>query len=78
MRKILGWHLLPWLGFGVYYIGFIRKIEIGGGPDSTLMGVLVEAAAYVMGLPVDSGVGLALPLILVLVGMSLWLMGRVG
>jgi hypothetical protein len=78
LRKILGWHLLPWLGFGVYYIGFIRKIEIGGGPDSTLMGVLVEAAAYVMGLPVDSGVGLALPLILVLVGMSLWLMGRVG
>jgi hypothetical protein len=78
LRNLLWWHLLPWVGFGAYYLGFVRKIEIGGGPETPLLNVLGETAVYVLGLPMTSGVGVALSLLVILVGMGLWLMGRVG
>lgn len=78
VRQALGWHLLPWLGFVAYYFGFIREMEIGGGPDNPLAGVLAEVAAYLLGFPVSTGLTMALPLLLSLIGVAGHLMIRNG
>jgi hypothetical protein len=71
------WHLGPWVFLGIYYLGFVRKIEIGGGPKLALAEVLGTLAAFSLGFPSGTGVWLALP---VFVGVTLlglgWLWRR--
>lgn len=55
LLRAIGWHLAPWLFLAVYYYGFVRKLEIGGGPENPLMGVLAELSAYALGLPLGQG-----------------------
>jgi hypothetical protein len=56
------WHGVPF-GFGVlYYAAFLRRLEIVGGPETPLLSVLGELAAFSLGLPAASGMALALPL----------------
>ena len=58
------WHLGPWLFLGFYYLGFVRKIEIGGGPKLALDDVLGTLAAFSLGFPSGMGVRIALPVFL--------------
>ncbi len=58
------WHLVPWLFLGIYYLGFVRRIEIGGGPKLALGDVLGTLAAFCLGLPSGWGVIVALPILL--------------
>ena len=48
---LLSWHLVPWMFLGIYYLGFVRKIEIGGGPKLALAEVLGTLAAFSLGFP---------------------------
>ena len=59
------WHVLPWAFLGLYYFGFVRKVEIGGGPKLPLVNVLGSLAAFTAGLPEGVGTAVALPLVLV-------------
>ena len=58
------WHVGPWLFLGIYYLGFVRKIEIGGGPKLALGDVLGTLAAFSLGLPSGLGAWIALPVFL--------------
>ncbi len=70
------WQLPSWLFFAAYYAGFVRHMEIGGGPEHPLLGVLGEVAAYGLGFPVQAGVAMALPLFLGVALVALGLMWR--
>lgn len=65
-----------WTFAVAYYLGFVRHMEIGGGPEHRLIPVLGETAAHMLGLPVAAGVPLALPLLFALVVVALGLMAR--
>lgn len=68
----LAWHGVP-VGLTVaYYFGFVRKLEIGGGPENQVLKTMGETAAYTLGLPVSAG-GLALALFALL-----WLVGLIA
>jgi hypothetical protein len=58
------WHLGPWIFLGIFYLGFVRKIEIGGGPKLALGDVLATLAAFSLGFPSGMGAWLALPVFL--------------
>lgn len=61
---LAGWHLGPWLLLGIYYLGFVRKIEIGGGPKLALGEVLRTLAVFCLGFPSGPGAWVALPVFL--------------
>jgi hypothetical protein len=71
---LAGWHLGPWLFLGIYYLGFVRKIEIGGGPKLALGDVLGTLAAFSLGIPSGLGTWLALPVFLGLALLGLMLL----
>jgi len=73
---LAGWHLGPWMFLGVYYLGFVRKVEIGGGPENSLTGVLGDLATYTLNLPTGSGVFVALSIFLVVIFVALELIWR--
>jgi len=58
------WHLGPWIFLGLYYWGFVRHVEIGGGPQLALSNVLGTLAAFTLGFPSGLGVFVALPVFL--------------
>lgn len=63
--RVLIWHAVPWAGAAAYYWFFVRKLEIGGGPDNVLWPVLGETSECLLGVPLGLGslaVGLALGL----------------
>ena len=73
------WHLVPWTWLALYYFGFVRKVEIGGGPVLALSDVLGSLAAYSLGFPSGVGATVALPVFLgvILVGLGLvWFRSR--
>jgi hypothetical protein len=73
------WHLVPWAMLALYYFGFVRKVQIGGGPVLALSDVLGSLAAYTLGLPSGAGAAVALPILLgvILVGLGLvWFRSR--
>lgn len=61
----------------MYYFGFVRKLEIGGGPNNPLFKTLAETAAYTLGLPVSAGaLAFALSGVLCVLGLfALWRRG---
>ena len=63
-------HQIPALLFpGIWYVVFVRGMEIGGGPVEPRMTVAGQAAAYLLGVPVSSpGLWVALVLQLVVIG----------
>ena len=69
------WHVLPWAFLGLYYLGFVRKVEIGGGPKLALGNVLGTLAAFTAGLPERWG-GVALAVVLVAVLIALVALAR--
>ena len=70
------WHLGPWLFLGIYYLGFVRRIEIGGGPRLALGDVLGTLAAFSLGLPGGMGAWIALPVVLGVTLLALVLLWR--
>lgn len=69
-------HASVWIFALAYYFGFVRHMEIGGGPEHRLIPVLGETAAHLLGLPVAAGATLALPLLFAFVVVTLGLMAR--
>ena len=69
------WHLAPWLFLAVYYLGFVRYVEIGGGPKLALVEVLGTLSAFTLGLPGNFGV-IALSIFLAVTIPSLGQIGR--
>jgi len=55
LRRVLIFLLPSWLFFGAYYFGFVRNIEIGGGPENGLSQVRAELAVTLLGTPALSG-----------------------
>lgn len=45
------WQLGPGLFLGFYYLGFVRKVQIGGGPKLALGEVLGTLSAFSLGFP---------------------------
>jgi len=70
------WHLVPWLFLGFYYLGFVRKLEIGGGPALALSTVLGQLSAYSLGFPAGLGTLVALPVFLAVVAVAIVLIWR--
>ena len=68
------WHLVPWAFLGFYYLGFVRHVEIGGGPQLALSNVLGTLAAFSLGFPSGMGVLVALPVFL---GAALFALGLI-
>jgi uncharacterized membrane protein len=66
LLRLTYWQLLPCTFLCLYYLGFVRNLNIGGGTNNPLLGVLGEAAAYSLGFPAAVGTALALPLMLLL------------
>lgn len=75
--RAIGWHIVPAALAAAYYFGFVRKLEIGGGPENPLLRTLGETAAYMLGLPAASGL-LALGVFLSLCGLGLVALARGG
>ncbi len=72
LRRALIWQLPSWLFFGAYYFGFVRKMEIGGGPENALFRVLAELAVTLLGISALPGpVVLAILLGAILAGLVL-------
>ena len=72
LRRALIWQLPAWLFFGAYYFGFVRKMEIGGGPENALSQVLAELADTLLGIPALPGtIGVAILLGAILAGLVL-------
>jgi hypothetical protein len=61
---LVRWHAVPIASGVLYYILFIRHLEIIGGPETPLISVLAELAAYSIGIPGKASMMLALPLLL--------------
>jgi hypothetical protein len=76
--RLAVWHGPPWLLFAAHYLGFVRHMQIGGGPRHALVPVLGETAAYASGIPIALGPPVALPLLLAVVGFALALLWRRG
>ena len=49
---LAGWHLGPGLFLVGYYLGFARKVDLGGGPQLPLKDVLGTLSAFTLGFPV--------------------------
>jgi hypothetical protein len=71
------WHAVPTAMATAYYLGFVRKLEIGGGPENPMFKTLGETAAYTLGLPVSAG-GLAFVLFVLLGGLGVIALFRRG
>ena len=73
------WHAVP-IAFGVlYYLRFIWRLEVIGGPETPLISVAAELAAYSIGVPAGAGMTLAFPLLIggvIVALMSLWRRSR--
>lgn len=54
-RQVLAWQATPWACLAVYYFGFLRRIEIGGGPDIDLADVIGQLSQCTLGF--SAGVG---------------------
>lgn len=54
-RDLLAWHGAPIVFLLAYYVGFVRRLSIGGGPANPLLGVLGDTAALTFGLPLAAG-----------------------
>ena len=61
---------------GLYYWGFVRRVEIGGGPKLALGNVLGTLSAFSLGLPSGWGVFVALPLFAGVIVVALVLLWR--
>jgi hypothetical protein len=70
-RALARWHAAP-VAFGLlYYVVFLRRLEVVGGPETPFSTVLGELAAYSIGFPISVSVSLALPLLLAGVAIAL-------
>lgn len=72
------WQVPPWLFFAVYYLAFVRRMLIGGGPPHSAVSILGETAAYTLGIPAALGVSVALPLLIGGVLLALAMIWRAG
>jgi len=52
---LLCWQAGPWLFLGLYYLGFVRKVQVGGGPKLALGEVLGTLSAFSLGFPGGKG-----------------------
>lgn len=71
------WHVMPTVFAAAYYWGFVRKLEIGGGPENPLFKTLAETAAHTFGFPMAGGV-VALVLFVFLCGLGVCALWRRG
>ena len=78
LRAFALWNTLPLVGTAVFYFGFLRRVEIGGGPRESVLPVLGRAVAYACGLPLGWGTGLLLGAALLVVGAGLFALARRG
>lgn len=76
LRAVI-WHVVPAMFAAVYYWGFVRKLEIGGGPENPLFKTLAETAAYTLGFPMAGGV-IAFVMFVVLCGLGTCALWRQG
>lgn len=74
--RVLAWQAGPWVFAAGYYLGFVRHLKIGGGPENPVTKVLGDVAAFTTGFPVAVGVGVALPVLLLVVAVALGLLAR--
>lgn len=51
------WHALPLAGAAALYLGFLRGLAVGGGPEEGVLPVLGRTVAYASGLPLSLGTG---------------------
>jgi hypothetical protein len=74
--RLAWWHLPPWGFLWLYFLLFSRKTTVGGGLPRPLADVLGELAAFGLGFPRQVGVSLALPTLLGVVLVALFLLWR--
>ena len=70
------WHAVPVGAAVIYYLGFVRRLLVGGGPQLSLTRVLGEMSAYMLGVPVGAALVVALPLVIGAAGVALWQIAR--
>lgn len=78
VRATLVWHAVPLLGALALYLGFLRKLAIGGGPQESLTPVLARTVGYATGLPLGWGSELLLGLAALAVAGGLWALQQRG
>jgi hypothetical protein len=78
VRLLLWWHGAPAAFAAVLYLGFLRRMAIGGGPEESLLDVLGRVVAYTLGLPLSLGTLALLFLGAALVGGGLVALRRLG
>lgn len=67
------WFALPGLAAVLLYLGFLRPMQIGGGPEYTVTTVLGHFFGYALGLPVDgTGAWVAIVAGSLLYGAGVW------
>ncbi len=72
LKDLLAWHGGPGVLLAVYYVGFVRRLSIGGGPDNPLLGVLGDTAAFTFGFPAAAGLlALAVALLIAAGGVAM-------
>ena len=74
--QLVCWQFVPWIFLGLYYLGFVQKLEVGGGPTLALSTVLGQLSAYSLDLPGGLGTAVALPVFLGVVAVAAVLIGR--
>lgn len=77
-RRLAVWHGVPWVLFAVYYFGFLRRLEIGGGPQTSLGVALSDLAIYAFGLPAATPAWIAMGVSFVLPVLALIVLWRRG
>lgn len=55
LRAAAWWHAVPVVAAGSFHLGFLRRVQVGGGPETGLATALAEAFAYTLGLPLALG-----------------------
>ncbi|MBX3748818.1 MAG: hypothetical protein KF897_01865 [Opitutaceae bacterium] len=76
LKDLLAWHGGPGVLLAAYYVGFVRRLSIGGGPDNPLLGVLGDTAAFTFGVPAAAGLlALAVALLITVVSVA-WIARR--
>jgi hypothetical protein len=55
VRVMVWWHGVPAAFAAVLYLGFLRRMAIGGGPEESLPDVLGRVVAYTLGFPLSLG-----------------------
>ena len=74
--RLAWWHLPAWVFLWLYFLLVLRKINMGGGPSRSVADVLGDLAAFGLGFPSQVGFALALPSLLGIVLVALFLIWR--